>query len=412
MSSEPLTGEPVDLPQKKTSGLAWFCLMAVTLPLMVLSQAMPAIAALTRGSRGTQVSALQSRLREAGFFRGPITGFYGPKTEQAVRQFQASQGLIADGIVGSRTLAALRGQSVVRGQQAYSLKTVELQRLLRQRGFYSGPVDGLYGSRTRAAVKAAQQSLGVVADGIPGPMTVAALQRQPRSKAVAGQSPKTVELQQLLAERGFYTGPVNGIYGPRTRSAVRRAQQSLGLPADGVAGPRTMAALQSPRNVRVERSALNLVELQQLLTSKGFYAGPIDGVYGPGTRTAVRAAQQAYGLIVDGIPGPTTLAALRSGAVVARPRPPIVPASKPDILPVPAPPPRRNRASLSQNRQMASRSLELQTLLAQKGYYQGPIDGIYGTQTRMAVQKIQAEQGLIPDGIVGPMTLVALAEIS
>lgn len=57
-------------------------------------------------------------------------------------------------------------------------------------------------------------------------------------------------LQQLLAARGFEPGPVDGIFGPLTEAAVRRAQQQYGIEPDGLAGVRTLAALSRLANQR------------------------------------------------------------------------------------------------------------------------------------------------------------------
>lgn len=59
------------------------------------------------GSRGPQVAALQMRLRALGYFNGPITGFYGPLTRNAVRAFQRAHGVSATGTVGPLTRAVL-----------------------------------------------------------------------------------------------------------------------------------------------------------------------------------------------------------------------------------------------------------------------------------------------------------------
>ncbi len=57
------------------------------------------------GSRGSAVSDLQRRLQAHGFNPGPIDGIFGSGTDAAVRSFQRSQGLTADGIVGPATWA-------------------------------------------------------------------------------------------------------------------------------------------------------------------------------------------------------------------------------------------------------------------------------------------------------------------
>ena len=50
----------------------------------------------------------------------------------------------------------------------------------------------------------------------------------------------------------------------------------------------------------------------------------------------------------------------------------------------------------------------IQQILKTKGYYNGSIDGIYGTQTKDAVTRFQKDNGLTPDGIAGEKTLYAL----
>jgi peptidoglycan hydrolase-like protein with peptidoglycan-binding domain len=44
-----------------------------------------------------------------------------------------------------------------------------------------------------------------------------------------------LELQQLLAQRGFYRGTPDGQFGGQTREALRSFQASIGTPADGFA---------------------------------------------------------------------------------------------------------------------------------------------------------------------------------
>lgn len=66
---------------------------------------------LRRGSRGIVVTQLQNTLKAKGFFNGPVTGYYGLLTEEAVRGFQRTKGIRADGIAGSNTLSALAGTS-------------------------------------------------------------------------------------------------------------------------------------------------------------------------------------------------------------------------------------------------------------------------------------------------------------
>lgn len=59
------------------------------------------------GSRGDEVRRIQTKLKSLGFFNGTVDGIYGVKTQSAVRQFQKSVGITADGIAGNKTLLYL-----------------------------------------------------------------------------------------------------------------------------------------------------------------------------------------------------------------------------------------------------------------------------------------------------------------
>lgn len=59
------------------------------------------------GSSGDEVIQIQNKLKQWGYYNGAIDGSYGSKTYQAVKNFQAKNGLAADGIAGTKTLEAL-----------------------------------------------------------------------------------------------------------------------------------------------------------------------------------------------------------------------------------------------------------------------------------------------------------------
>jgi len=61
--------------------------------------------------------------------------------------------------------------------------------------------------------------------------------------AQGSQGADVAKLQRALAALGYDPGPVDGVFGPRTLSAVMEFQRRSGLAADGVVGPRTRAAL-------------------------------------------------------------------------------------------------------------------------------------------------------------------------
>ena len=60
-----------------------------------------------RGSSGSVVREIQTRLKNWGYYSGAVDGVYGSQTETAVKYFQCRNGLHVDGQVGDKTLAAL-----------------------------------------------------------------------------------------------------------------------------------------------------------------------------------------------------------------------------------------------------------------------------------------------------------------
>ncbi len=64
-------------------------------------------AVLKQGNTGTNVRTLQRKLKNWGYYKGDVDGIFGSQTKEAVKYFQRKNGLVADGIVGTKTLAAL-----------------------------------------------------------------------------------------------------------------------------------------------------------------------------------------------------------------------------------------------------------------------------------------------------------------
>jgi len=299
------------------------------------------------------------------------------------------------------------------GSSGASVK--KLQSKLASAGFNPGKIDGIFGSNTRAAVLAFQRSKGLVQDGIVGVRTWTALGvncHTPTPPPVnhcptlrqGSTGPAVTDLQGRLKTRGFYTGNIDGIFGPLTRAAVVAFQGSMGLVQDGIVGIRTWTALgvncHTPTPPPVSHcptlqqgsTGPAVVNLQGLLKSKGFYSGNIDGIFGPLTRAAVVAFQGSMGLVQDGIVGIKTWTAL--GVDCHTPTPP--------------PPPPVNHCPILEQGSTGPAVVTLQEILRARGFYTGNIDGIFGPITRAAVLAFQECMGLVQDGIVGIQTWTAL----
>ena len=121
-----------------------------------------------------------------------------------------------------------------------------LQQLLRARG-QTVAVDGIFGPRTEAAVRAFQQSRGLSADGIVGPQTWGRLVVQVK-KGSTGDAVRGVQEVMKFHDQSDGEGPpihVDGIFGPITDNWVRGFQTAVGSASDGIVGPITWRALVS-----------------------------------------------------------------------------------------------------------------------------------------------------------------------
>ena len=127
----------------------------------------------------------------------------------------------------------------------------------------------------------------------------------------------------------------------------------------------------------------NFVYLLQYILNQNGYSLTVDGAFGNNTLNAVTAFQTAQGLTADGIVGANTWRTL----LVLPPRPTIRQGDKGVYV------------------------RYLQQKLTSKLYPLGAIDGIFGNGTRGAVVEFQQENGLTPDGIVGPLTWEVVSRI-
>jgi murein DD-endopeptidase MepM/ murein hydrolase activator NlpD len=139
------------------------------------------------------------------------------------------------------------------------------------------------------------------------------------SPAAAG-SANVAALQAALTSLDLYTGFVDGVRGPLTRTAVVRFQRRHRLAVDGIAGPQTRRALGrrgrpslGSRVMQLGDQGWDVAALQFLLLRRGYGPGRVDGAFGPLTQAAVLRAQRALGIGADAIAGPQTIRSLRGG---------------------------------------------------------------------------------------------------
>lgn len=124
-----------------------------------------------------------------------------------------------------------------------------LQAALKSLHLYGGFVDGIKGPLTRHGVISFQRHRGLRVDGVAGPQTRRALgwRGRPglgsRTMRLGNRGWDVAALQFLLQRAGHGPGRADGLFGPLTRGAVRRAQAAAGIGIDGLAGPTTIGSL-------------------------------------------------------------------------------------------------------------------------------------------------------------------------
>jgi peptidoglycan hydrolase-like protein with peptidoglycan-binding domain len=153
------------------------------------------------------------------------------------------------------------------------------------------------------------------------------------------------------------------------------------------------ASGQDGYSVQGEGRSESTAALQRQLANLGYYNGEITGYFGPLTQEAVIRFQQGRGLVPDGIVGPATAQALSQygeGASVRGEAPQAA-----DRLP---------RLQLNDGGEQVA---ELQRRLADLGYNTS-LSGVFDYPTEAAVMQFQRDNGLSPDGVVGPSTEEAL----
>ena len=216
------------------------------------------------------------------------------------------------------------------------------------------------------------------------------------------------KVQTELKALGYYYGQITGNAGPKTVAAIKSFQGKNGLTADGIAGPQTIAKIDaayeakggsssgsgsSASGLKLNSKGTDVRNLQQDLTTLGYYWAEITGNFGAKTETAVKRFQEENGLTADGVAGTKTLNAI--AAAVARKGG--TPASGGSA-----------GTTLKLNSQ-GTKVSQLQTDLKQLGYYYAEITGNFGERTEAAVKAFQKAKGLTADGVAGTKTLNAIA---
>lgn len=184
--------------------------------------------------------------------------------------------ILAQNSSSTPTTRTLKRPTLQVGSQGTEVS--ELQATLKLLGYYDGSVDGIYSEETAEAVSAFQKAAGLTTNGVVDQQTWNRLfPPHPTSEPEQGSTPCVCP----DSASDSLTASNSSTNNPKTQSVSFPILQ-LGMRGDAVMG------------------------LQERLKAKGFLQSPVDGVFGPETQAAVKAAQAEYELKSDGVVGTQT----------------------------------------------------------------------------------------------------------
>lgn len=264
---------------------AWIKFLSATVLVSAIS-AIPistyAVPPLCRiGDVGGPVYDIQRVLKAQGYYYGPVNGYYDDATSDAVYAFQIDYGLFPDGAAGPQTLEAMGLGDAEGASTGYYCSAGNT---------YPGYPGGYPGGNisTGGTVTITAKS-GLNVRTAPQILPYNIITALPYG-TVANYTTASGDWLYLPS----YAGWVDGYY--TTKGGGTSTIGDTTIPSSTVLYPGDEGS--------------GVAALQGALGSKGYYPGPFDGVYGPGTTQAVSNFQRDSGLFIDGIAGPQTIAAL------------------------------------------------------------------------------------------------------
>lgn len=388
------------------------------------------------GSKGDDVFRLKGELREKGYYTAKEDSkVYTAALKNAVGVFQIANSIKPQKAYGyadepTQELAA-SDKAVLYAEYIEKVQDKQLQpggsgayvkkaqSKLKSLGYYTGSVNGKYGSSTTSAVQYFQKANNLTASGRADSDTRAALysgSAKTRAKyeeenfltplTIGAKGGQVTQLQTRLAALGYYWGDPTGVYDAQTKYCVRFFQEANGFSVNGAASKALREKANSgsaasfetyTKNMQLAqlsssaKPGIKIALLQVQLKALGYYKGVITGIYNGPVITAVRTFQIFNNMKSQYVTGKanteTRKLLLSSGAVAYGT------VCGDDTL---KPGDKGTAVANMQNR------------LTALAYYKGSADGQYDGDVTSAVKLFQKYNKLYPSGIAYTQTLTVL----
>ena len=238
-----------------------------------------------RKQSGDDIKILQQQLYELNYllYEDDVNGYFGPKTENAVKEMQKNNALPQTGTIDLTTYNFLYNENV----KAYTINKksspdiiLKYQLRLRELGYYFGLCNGVYGDDFKTAVAEYQLNNSQSADGLIGPPTKFSLDSKyarPFTLSFRQRNKYVKVIQGRLVELNYLEPKyITGFYSERTVQAVATFQKKNGLEVTGIINGETNVLLNSIFAIPSEeapltfisQSTLDIIEMQSQLENK------------------------------------------------------------------------------------------------------------------------------------------------
>ena len=228
-----------------------------------------------RRQYGDDIRILQQQLYELNYllYEDDVNGYFGPKTENAVKEMQKNNDLPQTGTINLTTYNFMYSENV----KAYTINKrsspdiiLRYQLRLRELGYYFGLCNGIYSDDFKTSVAEYQLNNSQYADGLIGPSTKFSLDSKyarPFTLSLGQRNKYVRVIQNRLVELNYLDiNQAKGFYGEFTAQAVAMFQEKNGLEVTGTINGETNVILNSELAIPSEEGPLTFIKQSVLDT--------------------------------------------------------------------------------------------------------------------------------------------------